>query len=172
MAAPPSRAAPPARIRAVALGVIRRGGSVLVARERDRVTGQRYHRPPGGGVEFGERAEDALRRELAEELGLACGAVRLLGVIENLFAFEGRPGHEIVFVFRAEPADPAFLERDAVPMVEHDGTAHETAWLPLDRLDDPAAPVYPPGLSDLVREDDARMRVRDDDARMQGEDRV
>ena len=140
----------------VALGVVLRPGALLVAAERDGVTGQRYFRPPGGGVEFGERAEDAVRRELREELGLELAALRLLGVIENLFTFEGLPGHEIVFVFAAEPADPAFLQAEAPPMVEHDGQVLAASWLPLDRLDAPEAPVYPPGLAGLVRDEAAR----------------
>jgi 8-oxo-dGTP pyrophosphatase MutT (NUDIX family) len=38
---------------------------------------------PGGRVEPGEGAEDAARRELAEELGLALGADAVLGVLDD-----------------------------------------------------------------------------------------
>ncbi len=60
----------------------------------------------GGGIEFGETAEAALRREFAEELGVTLGSVELLEVVENIFEFEGgRPGHEIVHVFGVDSAD-------------------------------------------------------------------
>jgi ADP-ribose pyrophosphatase YjhB (NUDIX family) len=67
-----------------------------------------FYRPLGGGIEFGETAEEALRRELREELDVELGTARLIGVLENLFRFRGVPGHEIVFVFDAVVADPGF----------------------------------------------------------------
>lgn len=140
-------------IRTVVLCVLRRGDSVLVCRDVDRVTGQRWHRPPGGGVEFGERAEEALRREIREELGTEILDPRLLGVIENLFTFEERAGHEIVFVYAATAADAGLYAAGEIVITESDGTRHEAVWLPLPAFDDPRAPVYPPGIRDLVAGD-------------------
>lgn len=51
----------------------------------DSVTGETFHRLIGGGIEFGETAEAALRREFAEELGVTLGSVELLEVVENIF---------------------------------------------------------------------------------------
>jgi len=57
------------RIRVVA-GVIGKGGRVLVAkrREGDKLAGKWEF--PGGKVDAGETPEDALKRELHEELGI------------------------------------------------------------------------------------------------------
>lgn len=71
----------------------------------DSVTGENFHRLIGGGIEFGETAEAALRREFAEELGVRLGSVELLEVVENIFEYEGRPGHEIVHVFAVDSTD-------------------------------------------------------------------
>jgi 8-oxo-dGTP pyrophosphatase MutT (NUDIX family) len=48
---------------------------------------------------FGKRAEDALRRELREEIGAEIDDVRLISVIENFFALEGANAKESKCVF-------------------------------------------------------------------------
>ena len=70
---------------------------------------QDFHRLVGGSVELGELAVDAVVREIGEELGTRLCEPRLLGVLENLFVYEGEPGHEIVFVYAGELADPKLI---------------------------------------------------------------
>ncbi|MGE3834231.1 MAG: NUDIX domain-containing protein, partial [Acidimicrobiia bacterium] len=77
-------------------------GALLVAA----APGDDFERPLGGRVEFGERAEDAVRREFLEEIGQPLGEVRLLAVVENLFRVGGIDGHEVVFLFHATLEDP------------------------------------------------------------------
>jgi ADP-ribose pyrophosphatase YjhB (NUDIX family) len=93
-------------IRTVALAVCHDGrGRILVERGYDRVRDEPFLRAIGGGVEFGERAVEALAREWREELGLELKAPALLGVLENRFTSNGRAGHEVIFVFAARLAD-------------------------------------------------------------------
>jgi ADP-ribose pyrophosphatase YjhB (NUDIX family) len=69
---------------------------------------------PGGGVERGERAEDAARRELAEEAhAVAEGPLELFGVYANFTAFSG--DHVLIYRTRARslgvrPADREIAE--------------------------------------------------------------
>ena len=51
---------------------------------------QEFFRLPGGGIEFGETAEQTLQREFAEEFGVEIKVGRRLGVAENIFVTEGK----------------------------------------------------------------------------------
>lgn len=137
-------------IRVKAVAVCRHQGRVLVERGYDGVAGSRFYRPIGGHVDFGERAADAVAREWDEEYGLALEEVRLLGVVENVFTYEGRPGHEVVFVFDARIADAEVYARDEVVGVDTDGKRHEAVWVPLAELAEGAIPLSPDGVLALL----------------------
>jgi ADP-ribose pyrophosphatase YjhB (NUDIX family) len=138
------------RIRTLAVAVCVDGGRALVERGHDRVAGQPFHRVIGGASEFGERAADAVSREWREELGLTLADVRLLGVLENLFTYEGRPGHEVVFVHAARIVEAHAYTRESWVAVEPSGLRHEAVWLPLDRLHDAETALVPAGLATLI----------------------
>ena len=61
-----------------------RDGALLVSQEMN-PSGEVFHRPLGGHVEFGEYAMDTVHREFQEEIGQALTGVRLAGVLENIF---------------------------------------------------------------------------------------
>lgn len=134
------------RIRPLAICVFRRDdGCILVAPGFDTVKQQAFYRPLGGEIEFGERAEAAVRREIREELGSEIEDVRLLSVSENIFTFLGAQGHELVWSFEAQFSDVAFYEREVV-MCDEDGAAFEAHWVPLDTFRRGDFPLFPDGL--------------------------
>jgi ADP-ribose pyrophosphatase YjhB (NUDIX family) len=63
---------------------------------------------PGGKVEIGESAAQALGRELAEELSLSAVCGQLVYVAENFFRVAGAQRHEVGFYFLAS-VPPASL---------------------------------------------------------------
>lgn len=87
----------------------RRDGALLVSGNAN-PSGEPFHRPLGGHVEFGEYAADTARREFLEEIGQELTDVRQVGVLENIFYWGGAKHHEIVFVFTAAFADPGAYE--------------------------------------------------------------
>ena len=135
-------------VKAVAVCV--HAGRVLVERGVDRAAASGFYRAIGGSVEFGERAVDAVVREWSEEYGLTLREPRLLGVVENVFTYEGRPGHEVVFVFQARIAEEAVYARDALEGVDPDGRVHHAVWVPLADLAGDGVPLHPAGLLDLL----------------------
>ncbi len=87
---------------------------------------------PGGGVNKGESAEDAIRRELAEEVGLTAVEIAgLLGIYHN--RGEAKDDHVVVFVVLAD--DPAALyaaDRREIA---------EAGWFAPDALPDGTSPA-------------------------------
>jgi ADP-ribose pyrophosphatase YjhB (NUDIX family) len=134
--------------RAVALGVFRRGQDVLVNEGHDRTTGEHFCRPPGGGIEFGERGREALGREMLEELGVRVHCMRRLGTLENIFTFEGRRMHEILLVYEAR------MENEQVYRVERlrrlDKPARFAVWAPVRDFTAGERILYPTGLLSLL----------------------
>ena len=144
------------RIRPLALCLFRRGDDILVFEGVDTVKPEVFYRPLGGGIHFGERAEDAARREIREEIGGETTNLRLLGVLENLFTHQGAPGHEVLFLFEADFVDPAFYARDSMVGHEDGGVPFKAFWKPLTAFGPGKAPLYPDGLLELLRPHSAR----------------
>lgn len=141
--------AAPARVRAIAVGLVVEDGWILAEEYAPNGRHEGFLRAPGGGIEFGESAATALRREFAEELDATVDAAQLLGVTENIFAAHGKRGHEIVHVFSVRSRDLSALPRgDRLPVRDSDTSA---GWYRLDDLDRGVRTFHPPGALDLLQ---------------------
>ncbi|WP_460126166.1 NUDIX hydrolase [Pseudomonas sp. S2_C03] len=138
------------RIRALALCIFHHDGKILVNEAVDPVTQRSFFRPIGGGIEFGETSAQAIEREVQEELGLAITDIRLLGTLESLFTYAGKPGHEIVQVYDARFVDGSVYERLHLDGQESNDAPFVAKWLPLERFTD-EAPLVPEGLGALLK---------------------
>jgi FAD synthetase len=59
---------------------------------------------PGGHVDFKERVEDSLIREIKEELGISVRIQSFIGAVENIYTEKKERHHEINLVFNAKAA--------------------------------------------------------------------
>lgn len=139
------------RIRPLALALIRDRDRLLVAEGRDTVKDKSFYRPLGGGIEPGERSEQTVVRELAEELGVEVHPRRLLGWLENIFTYQGQPGHEIIAIWECALADPSLGSRDELWCSEPGYPPVRVVWAPIQTLESGTAPLYPDGLMELLR---------------------
>lgn len=142
------------RIRPLALCVFRRGDSIFVAAGFDDLKQQRFFRPIGGGIEFGEYAVHALEREIREEINAEIADVRYLGTLENIFVYNGETGHEIVLMFDGRFVDD-FRNHDDYTVQGRDDnrTLYTASWMALDYFRQGHAPLYPNGLLGLLDND-------------------
>jgi 8-oxo-dGTP pyrophosphatase MutT (NUDIX family) len=137
-------------IRPLALGIVRRGDDLLVCEFYDRVKQQTFYRLPGGGIEFGERGREALRREFREEIGMELNSVHYVATIENIFVHEGQPGHEIVLLYETSPADPSFYKRETFE-IDEGSEILKARWMSLRAFGAQGSPpLYPAGLLELL----------------------
>jgi ADP-ribose pyrophosphatase YjhB (NUDIX family) len=131
-----------------AMAVIRRprDGALLVS-ESDSGSEPPFQRPLGGHVEFGEYALDTIHREFLEEIGQVLTGVRLLGVLENIFGWQGGTEHEVVFIFEAALADEAAYEIEEQLIRDDTEPKSRVLWRPADAV---SPPLYPAGLTELI----------------------
>lgn len=118
----------PRSLRVVA-GLIREEGKVLLTqRKPGRHLGLSWEFP-GGKVEEGETDEEALRRELREELGIESEIGTLC--FETRHNYGSREMHLLVYRARRTAGEPQALEVNAAEWVE-ESKIRERTFLPAD----------------------------------------
>ncbi|MEN9216765.1 MAG: NUDIX hydrolase [Gloeomargarita sp. HHBFW_bins_162] len=131
-------------IRVLALGLIQQGDRVFLSEGYDPARQLTFYRALGGGVDFGEPSAVALEREFYEELQARLKDIEYLGCLENIFTYNGKPGHEIIQLYRCAFVDPKFYELESVEFQE--GERRKIArWVPVERLLSGELTLYPEG---------------------------
>jgi 8-oxo-dGTP pyrophosphatase MutT (NUDIX family) len=141
---------PQPRIRHIAICVFSHQCKILVNAFPDAVKQQTLFRPLGGGIEFGEHSADAIVREIREELDLPIHDVRLLGTLESLFTYLGKPGHEFVQVYDAQFSDPRVYDQCDLEGHESNGDRIQAQWRDSESLRRDGV-LVPEGLHEMLR---------------------
>ena len=115
------------RQRIAAYGVVRDDEDrLLLARAAPMLTLRGRWFLPGGGVDHGERPEDSLRREIAEESGLTIVPGPLLDVLSDVRTLpDGTSLHTVRLIYEVSS-----WHGDLRPEV--DGTTDDVAWFTLE----------------------------------------
>jgi len=145
---------PPIRIRGLSLALIRRpsDGGWLAVYGKDSRKNQEFYRPPGGGIEFGESSNETVRREMMEEFEAVVEPLHLWGVTENIFTYEGNPGHEIVFLWECRFVDERFYAQDEIIISDDGGARNPAHWVDPDDLAARGIVLHPVGLPEILRQ--------------------
>ncbi len=139
----------------MAISVFRNSSKILLKEGYDATKGERFYRPMGGGIDFGELSREAMAREISEELSAGVTDLRFLGFLESVFTYKGRPGHEIVMIYDARFEDESLYERPSLEAYEKSNdTNFEVIWKSLDCFRGAGSPpLYPTGLLELLSKD-------------------
>ena len=112
---------------------------------------------PGGRAEFGEAAEDTIRREMREELETAIDVVRLLWFVEDFFDYEGFSYHELALYFLIRfPAGSRPLALRKFDSADQ-GVKLLFQWFPIDPASLARLPLLPAFLPDGLANPPASM---------------
>lgn len=119
-------------IRVIALGLIKDGERIFISEGYDPVKEQTFYRAMGGGVEFGETSFEALKREFQEEIQAELTNIRYLGCLENIFTFNGQPGHEIIQLYQCDFVDQKFYQQEKFVFSEGE-RQKKAVWVEISR---------------------------------------
>ena len=121
-------------------GVAIKNGKLLVSEAYDKVKDSFFYRCLGGGIEFQETSKDALKREFMEEIGIDIIISDLLGVAENIFVYEGKKGHEIVFLYKIDIPENLYQDKY---VQDEDGEIGEAVWIDIEEFKNGSKTLYP-----------------------------
>jgi len=81
---------------------------------------------PGGGVEFGERVQDTIAREVKEEFDFEIETVELIGVCNHILPAEKQHWVSPTFLCRIKSGEPRICEPEKCVAIE---------WLALEEIE-------------------------------------
>lgn len=133
-------------IRPLALAIIRKDDKVMVQVGFDSKKNEKFYRLPGGGIEFGETGIVALEREFKEEFDSGLNNMEFLGLLENIFIYEGNPGHELVMVYSADLIKESLYDEKEIKILDKNNS--RAVWEDIEILKN--SHFYPDGAKKFV----------------------
>lgn len=98
-------------IRPVVLGIAVYKDKILVSEGYDKIKKQTFYRCLGGGIEFLETSQEALKREYKEELDINIIVENFRGISENIFTYQGKKAHELILFYNIKIQEKDIKEK-------------------------------------------------------------
>ena len=127
-------------IRPIALGLAIKNNKLLVSEGFDKVKNETFYRCLGGGIEFLEKSEEALKREFLEEINVDIIVKDFLGISENIFTYQGKKAHELILFYSIEISDKNYQEEYKV-IDDHGETIAK--WIDINEFKNKNKILYP-----------------------------
>ena len=129
-------------IRPIVLGIAIHDNKLLVNEGYDSKKNSTFYRCLGGGIEFGETSEIALRREFKEEIEVEIEIKDFLGISENIFVYEGKKAHELILFYKIEIPEKYYQES----YVQHEDATNTDVtaiWVDIEDFKNRSKTLYP-----------------------------
>ena len=127
-------------IRPIVLGLATKENKLLVGEGYDPVRDLTFYRCLGGGIEFLEKSEDALKREFQEEIHANILIKEFLGVSENIFQLKGKDAHEIVLFYSID-IDPKDYKDEYI--IKDTCGEFKAKWIDIDEFKNKNKTLFP-----------------------------
>lgn len=126
-----------------AMLIVRNDDKLLFSRGFDTVKKEAFLRPLGGHVEFGETGAETIRREMLEEVDCDALNIRFVSVVENIFIYNGKQGHEIILMYEGKLANETLREREKF-LFKEGRREVEAGWYSKADVENERLSIYPP----------------------------
>ena len=125
-------------IRPIALGLAIKDNKLLVGEGYDNVKQETFYRCLGGGIEFLEKSDEALKRELKEEIASDIIVKDFLGISENIFTYKGKKAHELILFYSIEIPEKYYQDEYQIP-----DDNSKAKWIDINEFKNKSKILYP-----------------------------
>ncbi len=125
--------------------VFSRDGKTLATKGHDAIKGETFYRVIGGTIEFGEKSEDAVKREVMEELHSEVKNLELVNVTESIFTYVGKLCHDIVFLYKGDLVNEDLYNQEKIHIIEPYGEL-DAEWISIEDVLSDKIILYPSGI--------------------------
>jgi ADP-ribose pyrophosphatase YjhB (NUDIX family) len=102
-----------------------------------------FYRFPGGGIEFGESASEAIKRELIEEFDLQISVGDLACINESIVEYEGKRRHDCTLIHWCTGGHKVIE-----PIIHNERPEVQLTWRTIEQLK--KKPTYPEGILEFI----------------------